>query len=474
MKLSFKPVQPCTSFKQTPQQPTFQCITITQPNRLTRNLNLTMQTLSPKNLENLFLGWNVVERSGNLASTSSALSMPSFSGQCPKELGKNWMDYQGIKNWEGLLDPLNDNLRGEIIRYGHFVEAAYRACNFDPSSPSYAMCKYSKKKLLQFSGFSGTGYRVSKYLKATSGIQLPSWVDKAPNWMAKQSSWIGYVAICHDQREITRLGRRDVVIALRGTATCLEWLENLRATLTPLSNNNNNNNNNNSNKCCSSIYSVNCCPMVESGFLSLYTSKMGTRHSLQDMVKEEIARIIKAYPGETLSFTIAGHSLGAALATLMAYDIKQALEEIPLVTVISFGGPRVGNHSFRHHLDKQGTKILRIVNSDDLITKVPGFVIDNNTNNNNNNDNFTNKKGGHWIQKLVEDTQWVYADVGCELRLSSSDSPYLNGINIAACHELKTYLQLVNGFVSSNCPVRATAKKMMQKANYVKSNRNDD
>ncbi|WMV49852.1 hypothetical protein MTR67_043237 [Solanum verrucosum] len=347
------------------------------------------------------------------------------------------MEYQGIKNWEGLLDPLDDNLRGEIIRYGHFVEAAYRACNFDPSSPSYAMCKYSRKKLFHLSGFSGTGYRVSKYLKATSGIKLPNWVDKAPKWMSKQSSWIGYVAICHDQREIARLGRRDVVIALRGTATCLEWLENLRATLTPLPN---------IKHTCSTI----CCPMVESGFLSLYTSKIDAQQSLQDMVREEIARIKKIYDGETLSFTIAGHSLGAALATLTAYDIKQFFRDIPLVTVMSFGGPRVGNHSFRYHLDKQGTKILRIVNSDDLITKIPGFVIDNNDN------KFT---------ELVEDSQWVYADVGCELRLSSSDSPYFNGINIATCHELNTYLHLVNSFVSSNCPVRATAKKIMHKSN---------
>ncbi|CAN4087039.1 unnamed protein product [Withania somnifera] len=418
-----------------------------------------MQILAPKNIENLILSWNT-ESSPNLALTS-AWTVPSFSGKCPVKLGKNWMEYQGIKNWEGLLDPLDDNLRGEIIRYGHFVEAAYRACNFDPSSPSYAMCRYSKKKLLQLSGFPGTGYRVSKYLKATSGIKLPSWVNNAPKWMAKQSSWIGYVAVCHDQREIERLGRRDVVIALRGTATCLEWLENLRATLTPVPNNEYDRPKNL--KCCSSICNPNnCCPMVESGFLSLYTSKIGARQSLQDMVREEITRIQKAYPGQSLSFTIAGHSLGAALATLTAYDVKQAFNEIPLVTVISFGGPRVGNQSFRYHLDKQGTKILRIVNSDDLITKVPGFVIDNNSDN-------SMEKSGHWIQKLVKDTQWVYADVGCELRLSSSNSPYLNGINIAACHELNTYLQLVNGFVSSSCPVRATAKKMMRKGNNVKS-----
>ncbi|PIN00925.1 putative lipase [Handroanthus impetiginosus] len=363
------------------------------------------------------------------------------------------MDYQGFKNWEGLLDPLDDNLRCEIIRYGHFVEAAYRSYDFDPSSSSYATCRCSKRKLLDESGFPRMGYRVTKNLIATSGIQLPGWVDRIPSWMAMQSSWIGYVAVCQDRKEISRLGRRDVVIALRGTATGLEWLENLRATLTPLSG------------CCSGSDSE---PMVESGFLSLYTSSFGNRPSLQKLIREEIGRVLQKYGGEPLSLTITGHSLGAALATLAAYDIKKTFKNSPLVTVISFAGPRVGNWSFRTRLEEQGTKILRIVNSDDVITKVPGFVVENNEDHQfqNQSSSYTAAAAANlagWVQKLV-DTQWVYADVGCELRLSSRDSPYLNGINIATCHDLKTYLHLVNGFVSSNCPFRATARKMMNRS----------
>ncbi|KAL0464549.1 UNVERIFIED_CONTAM: Phospholipase A(1) DAD1, chloroplastic [Sesamum latifolium] len=294
---------------------------------------------------------------------------------------------------------------------------------------------------------------------ATSGIQLPGWAERGPTWMAMQSSWIGYVAVCQDRKEISRLGRRDVVIAFRGTATGLEWLENLRATLAPLPNGDSDWN-------CDS--DSDCEPMVESGFLSLYTSSDGNRPSLQTLVREEIARILEKYGDEELSFTITGHSLGAALATLAAYDIKKTFKNSPLVTVISFAGPRVGNWSFRCHLEEQGTKVLRIVNSDDLITKIPGFVIDNNENH-----QFSNHSGSYteaasanlagWVQKLVEDTQWVYADVGCELRLSSRDSPDLNSISIAGCHELKTYLHLVNEFVGSNCPFRATARKMMKK-----------
>lgn len=365
----------------------------------------------------------------------------------PVKLGNRWMEYQGFRNWEGLLDPLDDSLRGEILRYGDFVEAAYKSFDFDPSSSTYATCRFPKSTLLERSGLPETGYRITKHLRATSGIQLPRWIEKAPSWMATKSSWIGYVAVCQDKDEITRLGRRDVVMAFRGTATCLEWLENLRATLAHFPN------------VDTDKSPERYGPMVESGFLSLYTSGTTMGPSLQDMVREETKRLLQSYGDEPLSLTITGHSLGAALAILAAYDIKTTLKCAPLVTVISFGGPRVGNRSFRKHLEKQGIKVLRIVNSDDLITKVPGFVIDgDNEVAKNKDDNVAGIPS--WIQKRVEETQLAYAEVGRELKLSSKDSPYLNSVNVASCHELKTYLHLVNGFVSSSCPFRATAKRV--------------
>lgn len=185
-------------------------------------------------------------------------------------IGKTkWMEYQGINNWEGLLDPLDDNLRREILRYGEFVEATYRSFDFDPSSPTYATCKHPRSSLLARAGIQETGYRVTRYLRATCGFQLPHWASNVPSWMGTRSSWIGYVAVCEDRREILRLGRRDVVIAFRGTGTCLEWIENLRANLT-----------------CVGGGGGEEGPMVGSGFLSLYTSKAATRMSLQVMNKD--------------------------------------------------------------------------------------------------------------------------------------------------------------------------------------------
>ena len=398
----------------------------------------------------------------------------------PARLGNRWMEYQGIRDWAGLLDPLDHNLRAEILRYGCFVEAAYRAFEFDPSSPSYASCKYPKRSLLEEAGFPATGYRLTKNLRASSGIQLPSWASSS--WPAMlQASWIGYVAVCHDRAEITRLGRRDVVFALRGTATVLEWLENLRATLTPVA----------APPSCNDAE-----PMVESGFLSLYSSGSATSPSLQEAIREEVGRILELYPDETLSFTFTGHSLGAALATLAAYDIKMTFGgRAPHVTVMSFGGPRVGNRSFRSLVEDLGAKILRIVNPSDVIPKVPGFVIENsdkgdgdnnndnnssrNNDNNNNNDEATHPVRGllsSWIQKRVEDTRyWVYAEIGSELRLQENEEDeeeasqlpcYLGNMNLAKCHDLKTYLKLVQHFSNSDCPLRATARGLFNKPRH--------
>jgi len=42
----------------------------------------------------------------------------------------------------------------------------------------------------------------------------------------------GYISISDDENEIKRLGCRDIVVALRGTATYGEWLANLIDILT--------------------------------------------------------------------------------------------------------------------------------------------------------------------------------------------------------------------------------------------------
>ncbi|CAL9148142.1 phospholipase A(1) DAD1, chloroplastic-like [Musa acuminata AAA Group] len=369
-----------------------------------------------------------------VASTSTAIP----SGRpTTVTIGKRWREYQGANNWDGLLDPLDDALRSEILRYGEFARVAYTCFDFDHSSPTYGACRFPKRSLLRHAGIPDTGYCVTRNLTATSGARLPRWAEPgAPAWFSRCTSWIGYVAECQDEDEIERLGRRDIVISFRGTATCLEWLENLRATLTHLP----------SVPVPAALGSDAAEPMVERGFWSLFTSSSSTSCSLRDQIRQEIRRLIVKYGGRgnPLSITVTGHSLGAALAVLTAHDITTAFQDAPMVTVVSFGGPRVGNASFRRRLEESGIKVLRIVNTQDVITKVPGFVVEDQS-------VAEDMENGSIPSWLLSKTGWVYADIGRELRLPGQPTA-----NVVACHDLSVYLNLVNQ-LSANCPLRSLA-----------------
>ncbi|XP_058104291.1 phospholipase A1-Ibeta2, chloroplastic-like [Magnolia sinica] len=345
-------------------------------------------------------------------------------------LGNRWVEYHGCNDWAGLLDPLDENLRREVVRYGEFVQAAYHGFHSNPAT-SVADGPVARHIVLP-----DKSYRVTKSLYATSSVGLPGWVDDvAPQlgWMTQRSSWIGYVAVCENEREIARMGRRDIVISLRGTATCLEWAENLRAGQVGIPTDEEGSNG--------------VDPKVECGFWSLYKSGGPQLASLSEMIVEEIQRLLEHYKGEPLSITVTGHSLGAALALLAADEISTCAAQVPPIAVFSFGGPRVGNRGFANRVKRNGVKVLRIVNSQDLITRVPGMF------------------GSEDDQpNVLDDMPWAYSHVGSELKVDSRSSPYLKpNADVACCHDLEAYLHLVDGFLASNCPFRANAKRSLER-----------
>jgi endonuclease G, mitochondrial len=65
---------------------------------------------------------------------------------------------------------------------------------------------------------------------------------------------------------------------------------------------------------------------------------------------------------------ITGHSLGGALATIAAAELCHDFSNIALYT---FGQPAVGKRDFRSHIDSSVLQYHRIVNEDDIVTKVP-------------------------------------------------------------------------------------------------------
>ncbi|XP_065857174.1 phospholipase A1-Ibeta2, chloroplastic [Euphorbia lathyris] len=340
-------------------------------------------------------------------------------------LGSRWMEYHGSNDWVGLLDPLDENLRREVVRYGEFIQAAYHAFHSNPAMST------EEAPLPRHVALPDRSYKVTKSLYATSSVGLPKWVDEvAPDlgWMTQRSSWIGYVAVCDDRREIQRMGRRDIIIALRGTSTCLEWAENLRAQLVDIDTPKN---------------PTHGQAKVECGFLSLYKTKGAHVPSLGESIKEEVKRLMEMYKGERLSITITGHSLGAALAVLVGDDLISSEPNMPPIAVFSFGGPKVGNKGFANQITSKNLKVLRIVNNQDVITRVPGLPM---------------------VENMNENMPMAYSHVGAELRVDTKMSPYLKpNADVACCHDLEAYLHLVDGFIGSNCPFRANAKRSLVK-----------
>ena len=83
-----------------------------------------------------------------------------------------------------------------------------------------------------------------------------------------------------------------------------------------------------------------------------------------DKVYDKIVHWIDEQKLDDATITCTGHSLGAALATIMA----SRLDANELYT---FGSPRVGNRDFVKEIKNDGVKHYRFVNNNDVVTKVP-------------------------------------------------------------------------------------------------------
>ncbi|PQM40001.1 phospholipase A1-Igamma1 chloroplastic [Prunus yedoensis var. nudiflora] len=347
-----------------------------------------------------------------------------------RRLSDVWRELHGQDDWVGLLDPMDPLLRSELIRYGEMAQACYDAFDFDPFSKYCGSCRFVHRSFFPSLGMAHHGYYVSRYLFATSNINLPNFFKKSrwPKVWSKNANWIGYVAVSDDETT-ARLGRRDISIAWRGTVTRLEWIVDLMDFLKPISGN--------------KIPCPDPTVKVESGFLDLYTDKDETcrylTFSAREQILTEIKRLVEKYSGEELSITITGHSLGSALAILSAYDITEtglnvtADGQVVPVSVLSFAGPRVGNVRFKERLESLGVKVLRVVNVHDVVPKSPGL--------------FFNEHVAPRLMKLAEGLPWSYSHVGVQLELDHKNSPFLKQTSDPVCaHNLEAHLHLLDGY----------------------------
>jgi len=363
------------------------------------------------------------------------------SGRSDGELASRWREIHGCNDWEGLLDPIDTVLRGELIRYGEFAQACYDSFDYDRFSRYCGTCKYPRKKFFQDVGLAGVGYEVTRYLYATTHVHLPNFSIGKHNplddrmW-SETATFIGFVAVSTDQ-ETARIGRRDIAIAWRGTVTKLEWLEDVSAFLRPISQ-----------------FGIPCDDQrvkVEGGFADLYTGKDRTcqfcKYSAREQVLAEVRKLVELYAGkkgEQVSVTVTGHSLGSALAMLSAYDIAETGANVSPsaggvkapVCVYSFSGPRVGNTRFKERFEAElGVKALRIHNVHDTVPMVPGLI--------------TERFFPMWLLRFADllGLPSVYSHIGVDLALDHGVSPFLKfTLDLACYHNLEAHLHLLDGY----------------------------
>lgn len=196
-------------------------------------------------------------------------------------IAKRWKKLSGIDNWKNLLHPLDIDLRRYLIHYGQMTQATYDTFISDRLSGNAGNTRYSMKNMFSRVGLAIANpfkYQVVKYFYATSTIEVPgSYIVKSYSrkpWN-RESNWFGYVAVATDEGKAA-LGRRDIVIAWRGTIMPIEWYEDFESPLVSASN----------------IIGTGTNPQVHQGFLSLYTSinpsSPYNKHSARDQVKLEL------------------------------------------------------------------------------------------------------------------------------------------------------------------------------------------
>ncbi|KAB9098829.1 hypothetical protein FH972_026967 [Carpinus fangiana] len=300
-----------------------------------------------------------------------------------------WPQLLGSNNWEGLLDPLDLSLRKLILRCGDLCQATYDAFNNDQNSKYCGSSRYGKASFFHKVMFdAASDYQVVSFLYATAKVGHPEALllhsQSRESW-DRESNWIGYIAVTTD-RASRALGRREIHVVWRGTTRSYEWVDVLDADL----------------KSAKQLIRPNAraefgdgddgssssdsdgdnekVPKVMNGWLTVYTSddpnSPFTKSSARTQVLSKIKGLIQQYKDEKISVTLTGHSLGASLSVLGAFDlVENGVSDIPVAAIV-FGCPQVGNKAFNERFNKYtNLKVLHVKNTIDVIPHYPGRLL---------------------------------------------------------------------------------------------------
>lgn len=237
-----------------------------------------------------------------------------------------------------------------------------------------------------------THYTVVSFLYATARVSVPEAFIlhslSRESW-DRESNWIGYIAVSSDERS-RELGRREIYVVWRGTTRDLEWINVFGAAPESASGllsakslrefNLPNNNNKDDGSSSSDDEDEKRAPKVMKGWLTIYTSDDPKSPFTKTSVRTQVLNIVKSllnkYKNENPSVVLVGHSLGASLSIVSAFDlVENGVTDIP-VTAFVFGSPQVGNKAFNDRFKKfKNLKVLHVRNVIDLIPHYPGKLL---------------------------------------------------------------------------------------------------
>lgn len=163
--------------------------------------------------------------------------------------------------------------------------------------------------------------------------------------------------------ESKKYGKR-LIIVIRGTKALSEWVSNTRTQLVEPTDG-------------SKIPGK-----VHGGFWEVYTSEYRNAMKTNGIsLRRQILRIVSQFKNSEEIF-IVGHSLGAAIASIVAFEIKLEFNLGNSVRLITAASPHVGDTEFKLNFDnkfvkysKRNTVIttdhVKLGNDSDLVTYIP-------------------------------------------------------------------------------------------------------
>ncbi|TYI12906.1 hypothetical protein ES332_A08G021800v1 [Gossypium tomentosum] len=317
-------------------------------------------------------------------------------------IATRWRELSGENEWEGLLQPLDTDLRQYIIHCGQRTSAVgdlFDPTTYDPKTSKEQF--FTETCLIKGNPYK---YEVTDFIYAGS--------------KKVTSAWIGYVAVSTDEGKKV-LGRRDVLAAKYNA-------------------------------------------LVHGGFHSLYIGTVPasthSKTSAREQVLIAVNKLVDKYRDEELSITVTGFSLGGALATLTAMDIvanrcnKPTISKAPfMVTAFVFGCPRVGNDGFKQLFDSLRDDNIRLLRMKNKMDFVPVLLVSGYTDVGNVL-NVNTSVSKYLKEKIFGFTDDAFPDgngdeVGIDISLVNEDDHEAQEIiisgwieNLYSCHNMDVYM----------------------------------